>query len=131
MHAAPVLLGTLLIGVITLVACESPEQRKDVTQTYLAHALDVLRDCNEEYTKGIPGKAILRAQCQNRALDILRPRYPFPDLLDAFQGSRMSIAEKFGRKQLSADQASVRQMTVGREQDPPRYRTMRLKCKTG
>lgn len=96
----------VLIGVVALAGCESAELRRDATHTYLARALGVLRDCNEEFPKGALDKAVLRAQCQNRALDILRPRYPFPDLLDAYQIDRLDISERFKRKQISVDRAS-------------------------
>jgi len=107
--------GAIAVGLTVLSGCESAEQKRDATQTYLARALSALRDCNEEYPKRVVDKAVLRSQCQNRALDVLRPRYPFPDLLDTFQADRMSISEKFRRRQISAEQASEELLAFRRQ----------------
>src|SRR5687767_6566246 len=97
--------GVLAVGLV-LGGCESAEHRRDTTQTYLARTLDALRGCNKEYPKGVTDKVILRSECQNRALDILRPRYSYPDLLDTFQADRMSIAGRLKKKQITTAQAS-------------------------
>jgi hypothetical protein len=46
-----------------------------------------------------------RATCKAEALAILRPMMPYPDLLDSFNASRMAIAERVQKRQLTVAQA--------------------------
>ena len=65
-----------------------------------------MEDCNTKLPKGNPKTAIVRAQCVNDALVIMRPIFPYPDLLDLSMAHRLAVAERYQKGQITGPQAN-------------------------
>jgi hypothetical protein len=64
------------------------------------------QQCNVTWPPGDPKTAVSRAKCQGDALAIIRPIAPYPDVLDLFIASRITIAERLQSGQLTIAQAN-------------------------
>jgi hypothetical protein len=54
-----------------------------------------------------PAKSVDRARCLNEALALLRPTFPYPDLADVLMATRMDIAARADRKEITREQAEL------------------------
>lgn len=107
----------LFLASLTLLGCglarqQELEAKRAALQEQNAAAVQI---CDSKFPKGETKTAIVRAQCMNEAAEILRPTMPFPDLLDVFMTSRMAIAERVQKGQMTIAQANE-EITARRSQ---------------
>lgn len=58
--------------------------------------------------RGLAGTMTARARCMNNAENTyLRPGYPYPDLLNLRHSSRVAIASRYDRKEITEEQADA------------------------
>jgi hypothetical protein len=81
---------------------EARNAREDVNARVQAAA----DRCEYAYPEINAKTAVPRATCKAEALAVLRPMMPYPDLLDSFNASRIAIAERVQKGQLTVAQAS-------------------------
>jgi hypothetical protein len=62
--------------------------------------------CNTTVPAGNPKTAVARARCQMDALEIRRPIVTYPDLMDSFIATRMSVAEQIQNGRLTIAQGT-------------------------
>jgi hypothetical protein len=61
-------------------------------------------ECDTKFPKGIVATAVPRVQCLNDAMAIMRPTSRNPDLLDSFMASRLAVAERIQKGQITMAQ---------------------------
>lgn len=101
-------LAVILICVIALCGCGIAARQQAQQQVGDARnrAAAGLQECEAKHPPATPKIAVRRAECINQALALLRPTIPYPDLLDVFMASHMSIAERYQNGQLTFAQAN-------------------------
>jgi len=62
--------------------------------------------CDNSFPAGNPKTAVARAKCQVDALAIRRPIVTYPDLMDSFIATRMSVAEQIQNDHLTIAQGN-------------------------
>ena len=79
-----------------------------------AEALAAARaDCTAHYPADAPGNAVARVRCLNGVDErLVRPRSPFPDLLELQDEYRLAYAERVDRGQMSRDEARRAQARI-------------------
>jgi hypothetical protein len=88
-------------GILT----EADEDQKIAMAT--AQVIRGVTTCNADYAAGHSKLAVVRTECINDALNLTRPLYPYPDLLDRWLTNRRTIAEKFASGALTATKANL------------------------
>ena len=102
-------LALLVIAAVT-VACVSGcgaarrQQLVDQRATVEEQVNASIQECNAALPKSA-AKPTRRAKCLNDAMELWRPSYPFPDILNIDMANRFALAEKRERGQLTAAQA--------------------------
>jgi hypothetical protein len=99
----------LVVAIAVLVSdCGLMRQRELQAQTeqLKAKSQAASQECDTTLPAGSPKTAMARAKCQTDALAILRPIMPYPDLMDLFIASRISIAERVQNGQLTIAQGN-------------------------
>jgi hypothetical protein len=81
---------------------ELQAQREELT----ARSQAATAQCDLTYPAGNVKTAVARAKCQTEAFAILRPIMPYPDLMDLLIASRIAIAERVQKGQLTIAQAN-------------------------
>jgi hypothetical protein len=108
-------MGVILMRILLFVAiavlvsdCGLMQQWELQAQTEQLNAKSqaASQKCDTTLPAGNPKTATARAKCQTDALKILRPVEPYPDLMDLFIASRISIAERVQNGQLTIAQAN-------------------------
>ena len=72
-------------------------------------ATQVIKDvnrCNADNAPGFAQSAVARTNCINQALSLLRPLYPYPDVLDFYLTNRRTTAEKFSSGRITLAKAN-------------------------
>jgi hypothetical protein len=88
--------GLVVLVVFLLSGCGDNNSRElqpraDVLNAQSAAAS---RACDDTHPAGNPKTALARAQCQVEAATIRRPIVKYPDLLDAYIATRLSVAQQ-------------------------------------
>jgi hypothetical protein len=69
------------------------KEREEQQASAKAQSDAAMADCEVQFPKG--GKRYIeKTQCQNGAMNIIRPFMPYPDLVDQDMASRMAVAEE-------------------------------------
>jgi hypothetical protein len=71
-----------------------------------AKSHEASQQCNVTWPPGNPQTAMARTKCQTEAFEILRPIAPYPDLMDRFIASQITIAERVWNGRLTIAQAN-------------------------
>lgn len=83
---------------------EADEDQKIAMAT--ARIVIGVNKCNADYAAGYAKYAVARTECINDTLALMRPLYPYPDLLDRYLINRREIAESFGTGKMSLADAN-------------------------
>lgn len=93
---------------IVCVGCgvSQREELAERTKALKAEYDIAIGTCVDAHKKSDPRAAVARAQCLNEASDkFMRPVTPNPDLLDLLNATRLAIAEKYAKGQISEAEA--------------------------
>jgi hypothetical protein len=101
LHVA-VLIG-LLVGSCGLARQREMQERIAALNAQSQAASEA---CDRSFPAGNPKTAVARAKCQVEALTIRRPIATYPDRMDSFIATRMSVAEHVQNGQLTIAQAN-------------------------
>lgn len=74
--------------------------------TIKQRAAEAEQGCNVKFPPGTASTAVARARCLNDAQTITRPYWTQPDLIGSFMATRLAIAERFQKGQITAAQAN-------------------------
>lgn len=96
----PVLLSGAGCGILT----EPDEDQKVAMAT--AAAIQGVSRCNGNHAAGFAKTAVARTECINGALTLMRPVYPYPDLLDRYLINRLAIAQSFSSGKITLAEAN-------------------------
>jgi hypothetical protein len=99
-----VLVAALLACASCGILTEADEDQKVAMAT--AQVIKGVSRCNANYAAGFAKSAVARTDCINDALTLMRPLYPYPDLLDLYLANRRAIAEKFGSGKIALAKAN-------------------------
>lgn len=88
-------------GILT----EADEDQKVAMAT--AQVIKGVTTCNATHAAGHSKLAIVRTECINNALNLTRPLYPYPDLLDRWLSDRRTIAAKYASGELPTTKANI------------------------
>jgi hypothetical protein len=100
----------IVASCVALASCGlyQRQQLQEAFATAKAQQEAAMAECIAKYPPG--GKQYIeKAQCQNNAMNILRPFMPYPDLLDQDMASRMAIAEKLQQGKFTLAEANLQQ----------------------
>lgn len=108
--AAHVTKQTLLIVVLASVLCGCGLARQQEMRSERAalkeQASAAAQECQAKFPPGVVTTAIARAQCVNDAVAITRPAWNYPDLLNSFMATRMAVAERIQKGQITVAQGN-------------------------
>jgi len=94
----PAMRFVVLFAALSCASCgiltEADEDLKIAMAT--AQIITNVDRCNASYSAGFEKSAVARTDCINEALRLMRPLYPYPDLLDRYLTNRHAIAEQYG-----------------------------------
>jgi hypothetical protein len=99
-RVATMLFVAVMMAGCGMIARREAEERRVAIRTEAQAAIQV---CREQYPEG--AKPMARARCFNSAEEIMRPLFPYPDLLDLRMATRTSLAEKEEHGQLTHNDA--------------------------
>ncbi len=85
---------------VVLAGCGVSRQASEVADATLEGWNKSLAECRNAHPDQIT-QAVARAVCFNKAIDLLRPVLPFPDLLDQEKSMRISLAEQVQARTIS------------------------------
>jgi hypothetical protein len=91
---------------LTLCGCGLARQRElqERNAALQEQSKAAVQECDTKFPKGIVATAVPRVQCLNDAMAITRPTSRNPDLLDSFMASRLAIAERIQKAQITMAQ---------------------------
>ena len=97
-------LHALLALTLTLCGCGLARQQELQAQraTLKQQAEAAVQECDAKFPKGAAPTAVARAQCLNDAMTITRPIWTYPDLINSFMATRMAVAERLQKGQITA-----------------------------
>lgn len=93
---------------LTVASCGLARQREmqERIDALNAQSLAASQACDASFPAGNSKTAVARARCHMDAWEIRRPIVPYPDLLDSFIATRMSVAEQVQNGKLTIAQAN-------------------------
>jgi hypothetical protein len=104
---------SVVLGLCCLLAgcgLMARKEREEQQASAKAQSDAAMADCEVQFPKG--GKRYIeKTQCQNGAMNVIRPLMPYPDLVDQDMASRMAVAEKLQAGKLTLAEANLEQST--------------------
>ena len=93
---------------LTVASCGLVREREmqERAATLNAQSEAAAQACDTTVPAGNPKTAVARARCQMDAYEIRRPIMRYPDLMDSFIATRMSIAEQVQNGQITIARAN-------------------------
>jgi len=105
-----VVMRSVLIVVLASALCGCGLARQREMQTQLAAAKEqsnvALQECQAKFPQIAATTVVAHAQCLNDALAIMRPVSNNPDLLNSFMTTRMVVAERVQKGQITIAQGN-------------------------
>jgi hypothetical protein len=97
----------LVILVFALGGCGLARQREMQSERAAKAQSDAAaQECQSKFPQIISATVVAHAKCLNEAAAIARPAWSYPDLLDSFLATRMALAERVQKGQITIAQGT-------------------------